>query len=184
MRTSDLGLTQFSLTWIPGSLGEGEPERATVVHPYSSSDRPSPFFPFSLPSYLCTEVARSCHVVSPSAGTGRSPRVQPCLWCCWFWVEQLALASPPEPLNWLFHFPLLHMLSTFPVWHPAVPHALNASGLICEGVVASRCCTRLQRDRSDCFQLMREPEFMRWLELAPARIDELCGHTSSLALHV
>ena len=24
---------------------------------------------------------------------------------------------------------------------------------------------------------------MRWLELAPARIDELCGHTSSLALH-
>ena len=116
VRTSDLGWTPFSLTWIPGSLGDGEPEHAAAVHPCMSSGRPFTFCTFFNLLTLCTEVVRSRPVVTPSAGTGRSPPVQPCLSCCWLLVELLALASPPEPLNWLFSF-------------PAVAHAFNASGL-------------------------------------------------------
>ena len=112
VRTSDLGWTTFSLTWFPGSLVEGEPEHAASCSPVLVFWSTFTFFDLFFPSYLCTEVVRSRPVVTPSASTGRFPQVQPCPWCCWLWVEQLPLASPPEPLNWLFRFPLLHIPST------------------------------------------------------------------------
>ena len=62
------------------------------------------------------------------------------------------------------------MPSTLPVFfvkvlsHPAVALVLNVT---CQTVFSS--CV--------------SPEFMRWLELAPTRIDKVCGHTSSLAQH-
>ena len=110
VRTSDLGWMPFSLTWFPGSLGEGEPRACSscsLVLVFWSTF--TFLLPFS-PSCLYTEFVRSRPVVSPSAGTGRFPRVQPCLLFRWFWVEQLALASPPEHVPECF--PLLHMPST------------------------------------------------------------------------
>ena len=111
VRTSDLGWTSFSMTWFPGSLVEGEPEHAAVVHPCSSSGlfflKKKNLFA-TLPLYgSCAEPSccnTKCRCRTVSSGTT--------VWCCWFWVEQLAPASPPEPLNLLSRVPVLHMPST------------------------------------------------------------------------
>ena len=161
---------------------KASPEHA-FVHPCSSSGRPLPFFPLFftfLPLYGSCAEPSCCYPQVPVrdgllgyngvfgvAGSGSSNRrwhlhKSRCIGC---FVSRCCTCLQRDRTYF------------FSVLHPAVPHALNASGLFYEGVVASRCCTRLER--SSCVS----PELVRRLELAPARIAELGGHTSSQALH-